>query len=500
MKKLHFYLLSLLFTPIAIAAEAVSEKKLTIDERINEAFAPIVEKIFEVLFYPVQIGEAQAPIILLWLAAAGIFFTLWFKFINLRIFKLAFNTLRGKYSEEDATGEISHFQALTSALAATVGLGNIAGVAIAIGKGGPGAAFWMVLAGFLGMTTKFAECTLGVKYRSVQADGTIVGGPMFYIKEAFNRIKVGWLGSVFAFIFAVFCIGATFGAGNMFQANQASSQIAHLLKLPVGSGWVLGLIFAVLVGLVIIGGISRIAKVTSKLVPLMCAIYLLMGIVVLIAHASELGSAIGIIFEQAFNPNAVVGGVLGVLLIGLQRASFSNEAGIGSAPIAHAAVKTNHPASEGVVAAMGPFIDTIIVCSMTALVVVVTGAYQIAGVDGVTMTSKAVSSVSGSFEVILGVAVVLFAISTMISWSYYGQQSWRYIFGCNQSAEYTYKILFCLFIIIGSAMKIGSVLDFSDAMLFGMSIPNIIAVVILVPVVSLEFKKYLAYTKEKDAK
>ncbi len=496
MKKLYFYLLSLPYFSLVKAEEA---KHLTIDERIDQAFSPIVEKIFSVLFYPISIGEAQAPIILLWLAAAGIFFTLWFKFINLRIFKLAFNTLRGKYSEDDATGEITHFQALSSALAATVGLGNIAGVAIAIGKGGPGAAFWMVLAGFLGMTTKFAECTLGVKYREIQPDGTIVGGPMFYIKEAFSRIKVGWLGSVFAFIFAVFCIGAAFGAGNMFQANQASSQIAHLLNLPTGSGWLLGLVFAVVVGLVIIGGIRRIAKVTSKLVPLMCAVYLIMGLIVLIAHASELGSAVNLIVQQAFNPDAVVGGLLGVLLIGLQRASFSNEAGIGSAPIAHASVKTNHPASEGVVAALGPFIDTVVVCSMTALVVVVTGAYQIADVDGVTMTSKAVSSVSGSFEVILGVAVILFAISTMISWSYYGQQSWRYIFGCNQRAEYTYKILFCLFIILGSAMKIGSVLDFSDAMLFGMAIPNIIAVVILVPIVSLEFKKYLAYTRKKDA-
>lgn len=479
----------------------------SLDKKINEVVAPWTDRIFQVIFFsPITIGGQSIPFILIWLAGAGIFLTIYFRFINLRSFKLAINTLRGKYSTTDDPGEITHFQALTAALSATVGLGNIAGVAIAISKGGPGAAFWMIMIGFLGMTTKFAECTLGVRYRDIDENGKVHGGPMKYLTK--GLAERGWsrLGKLLGVSFAVLCIGASLGGGNMFQINQACSQFIEISGGPdsllANYRWVFGTVVAVLVGVVIIGGIRRIANVTSKLVPLMCITYLLGAATILILHLGEVPGAIALIVSQAFTPDAYVGGLIGALLVGIQRGTFSNEAGIGSAPIAHSAVKTSKPASEGIVALLEPFIDTIIVCTMTALVIVITGSYgeNLAGADGIEVTSKAFASVIAWFPFVLFVAVTLFAISTMISWSYYGQQAWTTIFGTSRAADLSYQLIFCICIVIGSALSLGAVTDFSDGMLLGMCFPNLIGVYFLLPVVRSELNSFRQHAKNVDSK
>ena len=478
-----------------------SEK--TLDEKINEAIAPLTELIFSVIFFaPFSISGKPIPFILVWLAGTALFLTVYFRLLNLRSFGIALKTVRGKYSKPNDPGEITHFQALTAALSATVGLGNIAGVAIAISKGGPGAAFWMIVIGLLGMTTKFAECTLGVRYRDIDKDGKVHGGPMKYLTKGLAERGLAPLGKFLGIVFAVLCIGASLGGGNMFQVNQACSQF---IQISGGSGsiladyrWVFGVVVAVLVGVVIIGGIRRIAHVTSRLVPLMCITYLLGAFAVLVIHAGEIPSAVGLILSQAFTPDAYVGGLIGALLVGIQRGTFSNEAGIGSAPIAHSAVKTSKPASEGTAALLEPFIDTVIVCSMTALVIVVTGNYgeSLSGANGIEVTSSAFESVISWFPFVLFIAVTLFAFSTLLSWSYYGQQAWSTIFGNSKPADLSYKLLFCFCIVIGAAMSLGAVTDFSDGMLLGMCFPNLIGVYLLLPIV----KKELVSFKEHAAK
>jgi AGCS family alanine or glycine:cation symporter len=479
----------------------------SLDAKINEVVAPWTDRIFHVIFFsPITIAGQSIPFILIWLAGAGIFLTIYFRFINLRSFKLAINTVRGKYSKPEDPGEITHFQALTAALSATVGLGNIAGVAIAISKGGPGAAFWMVMIGFLGMTTKFAECTLGVRYRDIDENGKVHGGPMKYLTK--GLAERGWsnLGKVLGVTFAVLCIGASLGGGNMFQINQACSQFIEISggadSLLANYRWVFGTVVAVLVGVVIIGGIRRIANVTSRLVPLMCITYLIGAATILILHIGEVPGALALIIKQAFTPDAYVGGLIGALLVGIQRGTFSNEAGIGSAPIAHSAVKTTKPASEGVVALLEPFIDTIVVCTMTALVIVITGSYgeNLAGADGIAVTSKAFASVITWFPFVLFIAVTLFAISTMISWSYYGQQAWTTIFGTSRAANLSYQLIFCVCIVVGSALSLGAVTDFSDGMLLGMCFPNLVGVYFLLPVVRSELNSFRAHAKEIDSK
>lgn len=478
----------------------------TLDKKINEVVAPWTDRIFQVIFFsPITIAGQSIPFILIWLVGAGIFLTIYFRFINLRSFKLAVNTVRGKYSSPDDPGEITHFQALTAALSATVGLGNIAGVAIAISKGGPGAAFWMVMIGFLGMTTKFAECTLGVRYRDIDENGKVHGGPMKYLTK--GLAERGWsnFGKLLGVTFAVLCIGASLGGGNMFQINQACSQFIEISGGPdsllANYRWVFGSVVALLVGVVIIGGIRRIANVTSRLVPLMCITYLLGAATILILHLSEVPAAIALIVSKAFTPDAYVGGLIGALLVGIQRGTFSNEAGIGSAPIAHSAVKTSKPASEGIVALLEPFIDTIIVCTMTALVIVITGSYgeNLAGTDGIAVTSQAFASVIAWFPFVLFIAVTLFAISTMISWSYYGQQAWTTIFGTSRRANLSYQLIFCVCIVIGSALSLGAVTDFSDGMLLGMCFPNLIGVYFLLPVVRSELNSFREHVKEVDS-
>lgn len=526
------YLLSILtlILPLATFAQEATEKGL--DEKVNEWFTPISQAWSSIIFFAVNLSDGVSmPLVIIWLLVAGLVFTIVFKFVNVRMFPISINIVRGKYDEidhvttgpmagdptpggdaietirvEDHEGEVSHFQALTAALSGTVGLGNIAGVAIAISLGGPGATFWMIVAGLLGMSAKFVECTLGVKYRDVGEDGTIYGGPMYYLRKGLKDVGQTTLGKVLAAVFAVMCIGGSFGGGNMFQANQAAQQFNTMIGAESSAaGLIFGLIMAVVVAIVIIGGIKRIGSITEKIVPFMVGIYFVAALVIIVMNIGNLGYAFSQIFEGAFNPKGITGGILGVLIVGFQRAAFSNEAGVGSAAIAHSAVKTKYPASEGLVALLEPFIDTVVVCTMTALVIIITNVdggimtYGVAAPDGVLATSKAFASVIPWFPYVLTIAVVLFAFSTMLSWSYYGLQSWMFLFGRSKASDYTFKILFCLFIIIGSAASLGAVTDFSDAMIFAMSIPNVIGLYFLFPKVKEEVVKFMNAIKAKKA-
>ncbi|UOB16861.1 alanine/glycine:cation symporter family protein [Abyssalbus ytuae] len=512
------YLLSLLFiiTPLLSIAQETTDQG--IDEIINERFGNATGWFVNAIFYQIPITkDVGIPWVVIMLLGFATFFTLYFKFINISGFAKAINVVRGKYDNIDHVtvdpmygdltpggdsietiriegkhGEVSHFQALTAALSGTVGLGNIAGVAIAITIGGPGATFWMIIAGLLGMTSKFAECTLGVKYRDVGKDGTVYGGPMYYLRKGLSEKGIAGLGKVLAVLFAVFCIGGSFGGGNMFQANQAA-QIFNDVTNNTGasSGFWFGVIMAVFVGIVIIGGVKRIASVTEKVVPFMVGIYVLAALIIIGANFSHIPSAFGEIFEGAFSPVGIAGGFVGVLVQGFRRAAFSNEAGVGSAAIAHSAVKTKYPASEGIVALLEPFIDTVVVCTITALVIIITGNYADTTASGVQLTSNAFASVLPWFPYVLTVAVILFAFSTMISWSYYGLQSWLYLFGKSRQNTITYKVLFCVFTIIGASISLGAVTDFSDAMIFAMAVPNLIGVSMLLPKIREEVQKYL---------
>lgn len=441
-----------------------------------------------------QVTQIKLPFVLVWLILGALIFTLYFGFVNIRKFKLSIDIVRGKYTDPNESGEVSHFQALTAALSATVGLGNIAGVAIAISLGGPGATFWMIVAGLIGMSSKFVECTLGVKYRKIDEKGVVYGGPMYYLSEGLKLKGMGGLGKVLAAFFAIMCIGGSFGGGNMFQVNQAFKQFTNVIPSagPLDQGWVFGVMMAVLVAMVIIGGIRSIARVTEKIVPIMVAVYVIAALVIIFGHITEVPHSFGLIIGGAFSPEAVAGGFVGVLIQGFRRAAFSNEAGIGSASIAHAAVKTNNPVSEGLVALLEPFIDTVVVCTMTAIVIIITGNYLDAeAADGIALTSAAFSDVITWFPYVLALAVMLFAFSTMISWSYYGLQSWKYLFGRGRTADISYKVVFCFFVVVGAAMDLDPVVGFSDAMIFAMSFPNVLGMFFLMPVVKQELKNYL---------
>jgi len=612
-------LLSLLSSALA------SAEQVSIGKRIDDALAPVSEIFVKVIFFSVEIMGQGVPIVLMILAGTALFLSIYFGFINFRAFGLAIRTVRGKYSDKDSPGQITHFQALSTALSATVGLGNIAGVAIAIGIGGPGAVLWMIVMGVLGMTSKFTECTLGVKYRQIDADGTVHGGGMFYLRDGLKERGLGGLGMVLAVIFAVACIGGALGAGNMFQINQAHAQVSETFGIFQGenSAWIFGAIVAVLVGAVIIGGIVWIARVTEFLVPFMCVIYVLACIVVLLNHVGEIPSAFGTILKEAFSPEAGIGGFIGGLIQGIRRGVFSNEAGVGSAAIAHAPVKTDKPASEGVVALLEPFVDTVVVCTMTALVIVVTGMWKInsdvtadsvallneplaeatagvtyqkgemlkieskwrkvtatggksgwldagavaakgdsktaflAGADvalvekpeaeakevatlkegdevtgsepvwahvsnpedgnsgwislenlqersgtggGIWLTSQAFKGVISWFPMVLALAVFLFAFSTMISWSYYGEQALGFLTNDNRAVAMGYKVVFCLCVVVGSAASLGSILDISDSLFFAMVVPNVIGLFVLLPVVKRELASFQKHAAEIDAK
>lgn len=634
--------------PIVVAllllssTSAVLAAEESFDEKINSGLAPVAKFLIQTVFFPVKIMGEDVPVVLLVLAGTALFLSIYFRFINLRAFGLALRTVRGKYSTKDSPGQITHFQALSTALSATVGLGNIAGVALAIGIGGPGAVLWMIMMGFLGMTSKFTECTLGVKYRKIDENGNAHGGGMFYLRDGLKEKGLGPLGMVLAVLFAVACIGGALGAGNMFQINQAHAQFSETFNVfskDGGYAWVFGLMVAVLVGSVIIGGIVWIARVTEFLVPIMCVTYLVACAVVLFVNLGDVPAALGTIVKEAFNPTAAAGGFIGGLIQGIRRGVFSNEAGVGSAAIAHSAVKTDHPASEGVVALLEPFVDTVIVCTMTALVIVVTGMWKVnadvsadevallsspatgaaevvsfkkgemlkvednwlrvtssdgkegwvtagsaskvkdaknefevgeggaklqknpkkdaevivtvaametlngkqhwafvtdkegsqkgwilaasygtnkkgemdwvateslktrAGTGGgIWLTSQAFKSVIGWFPVILAIAVFLFAFSTMISWSYYGEQALGFLTGGNSAVTMGYKIAFCLCIVIGSVASLGNVLDISDMLFFAMVLPNMIGLYILLPVVKAELAKFRAHADKIDAK
>ncbi|MDX5480162.1 MAG: alanine:cation symporter family protein [Hymenobacteraceae bacterium] len=478
----------------------------TIDQQIDAAIGPTAQFISDIIFYEVQVtDDLGIPLILVWLLAGAMFFTFYLGFINIRGFKHAVDIVRGKYNQPDAPGEVTHFQALTAAVSGTVGLGNIAGVAIAISLGGPGATFWMIMAGLFGMSSKFVSCTLGVKYRDYHEDGTVSGGPMHYLNKGLSERGLGKLGKFLAAFFAVMCIGGAIGAGNMFQINQATQQFIAVTGgessfFGGGNAWIFGLIMSVLVGLVILGGMKSIARVTEKVVPLMCGIYIVAAIIVLLANITLIPAAFVAIFEGAFTATALGGGVVGVMIQGLRRGMFSNEAGIGSASIAHSAVKTNVPVTEGFVASLEPFIDTVVVCTMTALVIVVTGAYNMDIGDGIALTSASFATVISWFPLILAAAVILFAFSTMITWSYYGLKSWTYLFGNTKASDISFKILFCAFIILGAPIQLGSVVAFSDAMLFAMSIPNMVGLILLAPVVKQDMQAFLSYARSSKKK
>lgn len=440
----------------------------------------------------------EIPFIVIWLLLGAMFFTLRMGFINVRGFRHSLQLVRGKFDDPQAPGQVTHFQALTTAVSGTIGLGNIAGVALAISLGGAGATFWMIVAGFLGMSSKFVECTLGVKYRFIDKEGRVFGGPMNYLRYGLEKRKKGGLGKVLAGLFAVLAIGASFGGGNMFQANQAFDQLQGQISFLAGNGFIFGIITAFLVGIVIIGGINSIAKVTGRIVPVMAGIYILGCLTVIFLNIENIAPAFLSIYNGAFNPSALKGGFIGVLIVGFQRAAFSNEAGVGSAAIAHSAAKTKHPPSEGFVAILEPFIDTVVVCTLTALVLIFTGQHEVIGIEGVKLTSDAFGSVISWFPYVLAVAVFLFAFSTMISWSYYGMRAWTYLFGKSKKSEIFYKSLFLIFVVIGSSVSLGSVLLFSDYMILAMSFPNIIGLYIMSGEVKKDLNEYFEKLKKEE--
>ncbi|GAA4279126.1 alanine/glycine:cation symporter family protein [Aquimarina mytili] len=530
MKRILLSILALTL-PFLTVAQETAEKGL--DQIIDEGFKPVSDFFSSVIFFTI----GGTPFVLILLVLSALFFTIYFGFPNIRYFAKAINVVRGKYDDveghgiegnpevnivegdikdtirdESKEGEVSHFQALATAVSGTVGNGNIAGVALAIALGGPGATFWMIICGLLGMSTKFVECTLGVQYRDVGEDGTVYGGPMYYLSKGLKEKGFVWLGKIAAVIFAIFCIGGSFGGGNAAQSNQATVVLKELLGLEsTAAGFWIGIILAILVGIIIIGGIKRIASVTEKVVPFMALLYIIACLYIIFSNFSFIDDAIGMIITEAFNPKAIgVGGVIGVLLVGFKRAAFSNEAGAGSASIAHSAVKTKYSASEGLVALLEPFIDTVVICTMTALVIIIfnsEGAFAYGGdgsgaviIDGVSyegagITQKAFAKYIPFSNVFLTIAVVLFAVSTMISWSYYGLQSWKFLFGRGKKADLVYKLLFLTFVVIGAAASMKSIWDFSDAMIFAMVFPNMIGLYFLFPVVKKQLARYFAAIK-----
>lgn len=519
LKRIVLSIFSLLI-PILTFAQETATESLSIDQKIDAFFRPIADFIGSIIFYTVSFGEYTVPVVLIVLIGGAIFFTLYFKFANFTLIRTAIKVVKGDYdsidhhttdpAEGDPTpggdvfetigvdnteGEVTHFQALTAALSATVGLGNIAGVAVAISIGGPGATFWMILAGLFGMASKFTECTLGVKYREVTEDGTVHGGPMYYLSKGLKERGMAGIGKVLAIFFAIMCVGGSFGGGNMFQANQAAAQLIGKLGIESGAaGLIIGIIMAIIVGVVIIGGIKRIGSVTEKVVPFMAVIYVGAALVIIFMNIGAVPEAFGLIFDGAFNSSAALGGIVGVLIVGFQRAAFSNEAGVGSAAIAHSAVKTKYPASEGIVALLEPFIDTVIICTMTALVLIITNIeggfidYGNTTAGGIELTATAFDSAIPHFSWVMVIAAVLFAISTMLSWSYYGLQAWKFLFGRGKIVDTIYKLIFLVFVVIGASISLGAVIDFSDAMIFAMVFPNIIGLILLSPKVRDELK------------
>ncbi|WP_322989367.1 MULTISPECIES: alanine/glycine:cation symporter family protein [unclassified Hoeflea] len=493
-----------LIAATAVPGIAQAQEAMTLDQQVNQVFAAVTGPFVSLIFAPIP--GTSFPWIVMWLVVAATIFTLYFSFVQFRFFGHAISLVKGDYSDPNDAGEVSHFQALATALSGTVGLGNIAGVAVAVGIGGPGATFWMILAGLLGMASKFTECTLGVKYRNEYEDGTVSGGPMYYISKGFKELGLPG-GKFLAVVFSIFCILGALGGGNMFQANQAHAQISGIVgDYP---GWITGIVFAVVVFSVIVGGIKSIANVTEKVVPFMGLLYVGAALIILLINYDKIGWAFGQIFGGAFTGLGVAGGFVGALIQGFKRAAFSNEAGVGSAAIAHSAVRTKEPITEGFVSLLEPLIDTVVICTMTALVITIsqqlivdpaTGLYvlneagssiaTVGDVSGVALTSAAFGSAISWFPYVLAIAVILFAFSTMISWSYYGLKSWTYLFGEGKNSELTFKSIFCVFIVIGAAANLGPVIDFSDAAIFAMAVVNIFCLYFLMKLVKKELISY----------
>jgi AGCS family alanine or glycine:cation symporter len=497
---------------LALSGPALAQ---SLDQQINDIFASSTGWFVSFIFS--SFPGTNFPWIVGWLVIAATVFTLYFGFVQFRAVGHALALVQGRYSDPKDAGEVSHFQALATALSGTVGLGNIAGVAVAVSIGGPGATFWMIAAGLLGMASKFTECTLGVKYRNEYPDGTVSGGPMYYLSKGMGERGQAGLGRVLAVLFSIFCVLGALGGGNMFQANQAHAQISGIVgDYP---GWITGVVFAGIVFAVIIGGLKSIAQVTEKVVPLMAILYVGAALIIILMNIDRIGWAFGQIFAGAFTGLGIAGGMVGALIQGFRRAAFSNEAGVGSAAIAHSAVRTSEPITEGFVSLLEPFIDTVVICTMTALVIVITGVLvqdpttglyawnaelgrieTVGDVSGVALTSAAFASAFSWFPYILALAVILFAFSTMISWSYYGLKAWTFMFGEGQTQELSFKLLFCLFVIIGAAMNLGPVIDFSDAAIFAMALVNIIGLYFLMPVVKGEMDSYLSRLRSGEIK
>jgi len=531
-RKLWSFLLSAILIlasgDLLASADSLNIDKRSPGDKINSAFTPLVDGLAKILFWdpfealgiydPYQYhadgskvtdgtGQAvKAPLklIVIWLMAGGLFFTFFLGFINIRGFRHAFRLVQGRFAKKTDKGEVSHFQALTTALSATVGLGNIAGVAIAVSVGGPGATIWMIVAGLLGMSLKFAECTLGLKYRKIDSRGIVSGGAMYYLRDGLAAKGLKSLGFVLALMFSVMVVGGAVGGGNMLQANQAFEQTAIFFPALRGNGFWYGLALAFLVGLVIVGGIRSIARVTSKIVPLMGALYVIASMVIIGLHLDFVPEALQLIWFGAFDADAMKGGFLGVLVYGYQRGAFSNEAGIGSASIAHSAARTSEPVSEGIVALLEPFVDTVVICTMTALVIIFSGVDTESGLQGVQLTTAAYGSVIWWFPYVLLVAVTLFAFSTMISWSYYGLKGFDFLFGglsqrafgTRQVAGQAFNLFFLFCIVVGTSSDLGPVMDFSDMMILCMALPNLLGLYLLAPEVKSDLKAYLIKLKQ----
>ncbi len=470
----------------------------SIDDTVETIVGPLTAALSSAVFFEINFFGQATPLIVLWLVAAGLFFTLYLGFINIRGFNHAIKVARGDYKDPDADGEISHFQAVSTAISGTVGIGNIGGVAVAIGIGGPGAAFWLFFAGFLGMSTKLVECTLGVKYRRINKDGSVSGGPMHYLETLLTERQLPRIGKFLGSFYALALVIGCFGIGNMFQSNQAYVQFVNITG---GSqsffherGWLFGLFMALTVGAVIIGGIKSIARAASKIVPFMGTLYFISALAILILSAEHLIDSIILIVTEAFSAQSATGGMVGAMVIGFQRAVFSNEAGIGSASIAHSAVQTKEPVSEGIVSLLEPFIDTMVICTLTSLVIVST-AYPAglmdSGLEGIELTSAAFAHHISWAPYPLAIAGLLFAFSTSLAWSYYGLQGWLYLVGDSSKAQLGFKLVFCGFIMLGSTIQLAAVLDFSDAMVFLISVPNIIGLYFFAPSIKRELNIYL---------
>jgi AGCS family alanine or glycine:cation symporter len=504
----HFLLPLLFFSTSVFAAEPGGFKQFIegISQSVDGFFNDYTGWFVGLIFKSVPLGETSFPLIVGWLLLAASIFTVYFGFIQFKRIGLAINIVKGKYTDPHSkeSGEVSHFQALTTALSGTVGLGNIAGVGAALAIGGPGATFWMIMCGLLGMASKFCECTLGVKYRTVLPSGAISGGPMYYLSQGLSEKGLGGLGKTLAVGFALMCILGSLGGGNMFQANQAHAMLTYAFDVPSEYGIITGLVLAALVFSVIVGGMPSIASVTERVVPWMAVLYIGMSVIVIVANIDHLGAAFGAILDGAFTGSGVAGGIVGALIQGLKRATFSNEAGVGSAAIAHSAVKTKEPITEGLVSLLEPFIDTVVICTMTALVITIAGLntapFNGAGLTGVTLTAASFTETANFFKYLLALAVVLFAFSTMISWSYYGLKSWTFLFGESRTAELIFKLMFCVFVVIGATIQFGAVIDFSDAAIFAMSIFNIIGLYFLMPVVKAELKSFISRIESGEIK